>query len=99
MLTYKGGNKVGKGTYWDLASGRRIDVVSEGVLAGTATYVRMSSAVMLPVGFFAALAIGAVNLAMKGVASIAGKSMTFEWRPVEAYLAGRKKKEKKDGKK
>jgi hypothetical protein len=29
---------------------------------------------------------------MKGVASIAGKSMTFEWRPVEAYFAGRKKK-------
>ena len=26
MLTYKGGNKVGKGTYWDLANGRRIDV-------------------------------------------------------------------------
>jgi hypothetical protein len=31
---------------------------------------------------------------MKGVATIAGKSMTFEWRPVEAYLAGRKKKER-----
>ena len=52
---------------------------------------------MLPVGFFVALAAAIVNLAMKGVASIAGKSVTFEWRPVEAYLAGRKKKAEKAG--
>lgn len=70
-----------------------------------APFIGLAYIVMLPVGFFAALAIGAVNLAMKGVASIAGKSMTFEWRPVEAYLAGRKKKERtstkaeKDGRK
>jgi len=41
-----------------------------------------------------------VNLAIKGGAAVAGKSMTFEWRPVEAYLAGRKsKKEKAESKK
>jgi len=59
-----------------------------------APFIGLAYIVMLPVGFFAALAVGAVNLAMKGAAGIAGKSMTFEWRPVEAYLAGRKKKGK-----
>lgn len=64
----------------------------------TAPFIGLAYIVMLPVGFFAALAIGAVNLAMKGAAAIMGKSATFEWRPMEAYLAGKKKKEKTDAK-
>ncbi|MGE5808007.1 MAG: hypothetical protein ACM32I_02670 [Nitrospirota bacterium] len=59
-----------------------------------APFIGLAYIVMLPVGFFAALAVGAVNLAMKGAAGIMGKSATFEWRPVEAYLAGKKRKEK-----
>jgi hypothetical protein len=59
-----------------------------------APFIGLAYIVMLPVGFFAALVIGAVNLAMKGAASIVGKSATFEWRPVEAYLAGKKRKQK-----
>ncbi|HEX9113342.1 MAG TPA: hypothetical protein VF888_03260 [Nitrospirota bacterium] len=59
-----------------------------------APFIGLAYIVMLPVGFFAALAVGAVNLALKGAASIVGKSATFEWRPVEAYLAGKKRKEK-----
>ncbi len=58
----------------------------------SAPFIGLAYIVMLPIGFFAALAVGAVNLAMKGAASIAGKSATFEWRPMEAYLAGKKKK-------
>ncbi len=65
----------------------------------TAPFVGLAYIVMLPVGFFAVLGIGAVNLAMKGIASFAGKSATFEWRPMEAYLAGKKKKDEKAGKK
>ncbi len=65
----------------------------------TAPFVGLAYIVMLPIGFFAVLAVGAVNLAMKGFASIAGKSATFEWRPMEAYLAGKKKKDEKTGKK
>jgi len=84
--------------YIEQAGGARHILKSVGKIAA-APFIGAAYVVMLPVGFFAALAIGAVNLAMKGVASIAGKSMTFEWRPVEAYLAGRKKKERKDGKK
>jgi hypothetical protein len=64
-----------------------------------APFIGLAYIVMLPVGFFAALGIGAVNLAMKGIASVAGKSATFEWRPMEAYLAGKKKKDEKAGKK
>jgi hypothetical protein len=75
------------------AGGTRHILRSVGKIAA-APFIGLAYVVMLPIGFFAALAIGAVNLAMKGAASIAGKSMTFEWRPVEAYLAGRKKKER-----
>ena len=73
------------------AGGARYILKSIGKIAA-APFIGLAYVVMLPVGFFAALAIGAVNLAMKGVATIAGKSMTFEWKPVEAYFAGRKKK-------
>ena len=77
--------------YIEQAGGTRHILKSVGKIAA-APFIGLAYVVMLPVGFFAALAIGAVNLAMKGVATIAGKSMTFEWRPVEAYFAGRKKK-------
>ncbi len=60
-------------------------------------FIGLAYIVMLPIGFFVALAAAVVNLAIKGVASVAGKSVTFEWRPVEAYLAGRKNKKEKGG--
>jgi hypothetical protein len=66
----------------------------------SAPFIGLAYIVMLPIGFFVALAAAVVNLAVKGAAAVAGKSMTFEWRPVEAYLAGRKrKKEKAESKK
>jgi hypothetical protein len=108
MLTYKGGNKVGMGTYWDLANGRRIDVVNEDVLAGkgTTTYVRMSSTVMLLSGPFIGLLyaillpfIGIATVATLAVRKILGglynlgvKSISFGWQPRSAYLAGKKNK-------
>ncbi len=62
-----------------------------------APFIGLAYVVMLPVAFFAALAAAAVNLAVREAAHLAGKSATFQWRPVEAYLAGRKrKKEKKE---
>jgi len=77
--------------YIEQAGGTGHILRSVGKIAA-APFIGLAYVVALPIGFFAALAIGAVNLAMKGAASVAGKSMTFEWRPVEAYLAGRKKK-------
>ena len=114
MLTFKGGHTVGKGTYWDLANGRRIDVAREDVLAGgeTATYVRMSSALMLVSGPFIGLLyailmpfIGiatAVVLAVQKVAvglyNLVAKSVSFGWQPRSAYLAGKKKKREEEKK-
>ena len=60
-----------------------------------APFIGLAYIVMLPIGFFVALAAAVVNLAVKGAAALAGKSMTFEWRPVEAYFAGKKKKREK----
>lgn len=63
-----------------------------------APFIGLAYIAILPIAFFIALAAAVVNLAVKGVARIAGASATFEWRPVEAYLAGRKKKKEKKGK-
>jgi hypothetical protein len=80
-------------SYIEQTGGFRNVMKSVGKIAA-APFIGLAYIVMLPVGFFAALVIGAVNLAMKGAASIVGKSATFEWRPVEAYLAGKKRKQK-----
>jgi hypothetical protein len=34
MLIYRGGLKVGKGTYWNPSDGHRVDIGSEGILPG-----------------------------------------------------------------
>ena len=83
--------------YIEQAGGARHILKTVGKIAA-APFIGLAYIVMLPIGFFAALAIGAVNLAMKGAARITGGSLTFEWRPVEAYLAGRKKKGKTSAK-
>ncbi len=60
-----------------------------------APFIGLAYIVMLPIGFFIALAAAVVNIVVKGATRLAGKSVSFEWRPVEAYLAGRKKKKEK----
>lgn len=111
MLTYKGGHKVGKGTYWDVRDGHRIDVAQEGVLPGSdaSTYLRMPSGVMLlsgpVIGLLYVVFLPFIGIAMvaaaagrglvTGMASLIGKSISFGWRPRNAYLSGKKKKEKK----
>jgi hypothetical protein len=107
MLTYKGGQKVGKGTYWDLANGRRIDVLREAVLAeGTVTYVKMPSgdillsgpvigllyAILMPFIGTATVATLTGRKILGSVYHVAEKSVSFEWRPSNAYLSGKKKK-------
>jgi hypothetical protein len=107
MLT-KGGHKVAAGTYWNMMNGERVDLEREGVLPGdrTAMYIKAPSAVMLAAGPVLGLVfavflplIGIVmSLALVGkklgeaVASAAAGSVSFGWRPIEAYLAGRKRK-------
>jgi hypothetical protein len=109
MLIYKSGNKVGKGTYWDLASGQRVDVENETVLIGeSATYLRIPAGMMLVagplIGLFYVISLPFIGIAtflaflagkvVNSLLSVIGKSLSFGWRPKEAYLSGKKKTKK-----
>ena len=103
----KGGHTVATGTYWNLANGARIDMNEEGVLPGAQNtrYLKAPIAVVLAAGpvlglIFAvflpfigiAMTLGLIGRKLvEGVANTAVNSVSFGWRPVEAYLAGRKK--------
>jgi hypothetical protein len=89
-------------------------VVNEDVLAGkgTATYVRMSSTVMLLTGPFigllyailmpfigiAAVATLAVRKVLGGLYNLGVKSLSFGWQPGSAYLAGKKNRKEEEKK-
>jgi len=60
-----------------------------------APFIGLAYIVALPVGFAVALTAGIVNLLAKALGAVLGKSLSFEWRPVEAYFEGRKRKAKK----
>jgi len=115
MRGYKTGTKVGKGTYWDLANGQRIDVEQEAILSGaeSSTYFRVPTGVMLIAGpvigllyvialpfiGIATVASLAVGKIVNGLLGLVGSSLSFEWRPMEAYFSGKnKKKGKKESK-
>jgi hypothetical protein len=107
MLT-KGGHKVAAGTYWNMTNGSRVQMEQEGVLPGDqkTRYIKAPVAVMLMaapvIGLVFAVFLPFIGIAMTlsligkklvdGVASAAAGSMSFGWRPIEAYLAGRKQK-------
>lgn len=60
----------------------------------TAPFIGLAYVVMLPFAFVFALGTTILN----SVLGLAGRSVSFGWRPTEAYLAG-KKKRKEDKKK
>lgn len=108
MLTYRGGDAVGKGTYWNVTSGRRVDVMTETVLAGggAATYVKAPAGVALlsmpiigliyviamPILGIAAIASITGGRLLGLVSGAVGKTLSFGWRPRNAYLSGKKRK-------
>ncbi len=108
MIIYKGGNRVGKGTYWDFSSGRRIDVPGDAILSGGggATYLRLRPSVVLlsgpviglvyaavmPLLGIATAATLAVGRIVGGAYNLAAKTVSFGWTPRNAYLSGKKKK-------
>lgn len=110
MFTHKGGYKVSKGTYWEVRSGHRVDIADEGLLPGdvTASYLRAPAGVMLLMGPiigllyvialpFIGIAVVATQLAgkiLEGLYNLIGKSVSFGWRPKNAYLTGKKKKKR-----
>ena len=111
----KGGHTATAGTYWNMANGSRVQMEQEGVLPGDGNtrYVKAPAAVMLmaaPIiglGFAVFLPFIGIAMALKligeklvdGVATAAAGSASFGWRPIEAYLAGRKRKKEARAKK
>jgi hypothetical protein len=63
-----------------------------------APFIGAMYVVMLPVGFFFMVLAEVVNLAVKGVSTLMGKDMSFDWNPVEAYFTGKKRKQAEAGK-
>ncbi len=108
MLTTRGGHTVGKGTYWDLRRGHRIDIHHEGTLPGDekVTYVKMSTggmlllgpvigllyAVLMPLLGILTVAVLAGRRVLAGMYNLVAKSISFDWQPKNAYLSGKKKK-------
>jgi hypothetical protein len=112
MLKYKGGQKVGKGTYWNVSNGTRVDIPDEGILPGngSAAYTRFPPGIVLlagpVIGLFYVIAlpfmaVGTV-LALVGkkvfssMFNVLGNLVSFGWRPSEAHLTGKKKGKKKE---
>ncbi|MDH4161717.1 MAG: hypothetical protein OEW15_03385 [Nitrospirota bacterium] len=103
----KGGHTAAAGTYWNLENGERVNMDQEGVLPGNGQtrYIKASGIAVLAAGpvlglifavFLPFIGIAmALNMAGKklveGLANAAAGSMSFGWRPVEAYLAGKKR--------
>ena len=101
---YRVGEEVGQGTYWGVDTGSRKEVVDTatlfensikahiGIVLATAPLIGLVFAVFLP-------AIG-IAMAVKfvgekvwgGLRDLSVQSLSMGWRPLEAYLSGRKKK-------
>jgi hypothetical protein len=107
-MLIKGGHKVAAGTYWNLTNGSRVQMDQEGALPGSGQtrYIKAPVAVILMaapvIGLVFAVFLPFIGIAMTlsligkklvdGVVSAAAGSMSFGWRPIEAYLSGRKRK-------
>jgi hypothetical protein len=103
-----GGHTETAGTYWNLANGSRIDLHVEGVLPGgqDTRYIKAPAPVLLAaaplLGLLFAVFLPFIGIAMAvqlaarkiggGLRNAAAASTSFAWRPIEAYLTGRKKK-------
>jgi hypothetical protein len=112
MLKHTGGDRVGKGTYWNLRNGERVDITDEGTLPGNGrtTWYRMPAAAVIvaapALGLLYAAFLPFIGIAMLvklvgekiggGVMESVQSSASFGFRPSESYLSGRKKREKKD---
>lgn len=108
MLIYRGGCQVEKGRYWAVTNGSWIDGAEAKALPGDrkTIYLRISPGLMFILGpvigllYFLVLPIAAVAFAIiaigkkvwQVVSNSVSKAAYFEWRPNEAYLAGKKEK-------
>lgn len=107
-LIHRAGRRAGKGTYWDVSSGQRVTIDREEILPGgeSTRYIRAHGAAVLllgpALGLMYAVFLPFIGIAMtlglvakkigRGLSSAAAGSVSFGWRPVEAYLTGRKRR-------
>jgi hypothetical protein len=107
QVLYRGGERAGKGTYWSLKNGVRVEMATEGVLPGgeASRFMKAPPVLMFPLAgllgviYLAALpaisvallAWMAVGKALGGLLALSGRGLSFGWRPATAYLAGRKR--------
>ena len=59
-----------------------------------APFIGLAYIVILPIGFLVVLLSEAVNLMVKGVSTLMGRDVSFDWRPMEAYFTGKKRRQK-----
>jgi hypothetical protein len=107
MFTYRNGYTVTAGTYWNVVDGRRVDVCGEAILMerSPSMYLKAPVGFMLaaiPVagliyivlmpflGMTAVATVVGVKI-LNGLSGIVGKSISFGWKPKNAYLSGKKK--------
>ena len=109
---YKAGERAKGGNYWNFSNGERISLDSEGVLPGDSktTYLKAHPVVILAAGpvlglLYAAFLpfIGIAMLLKVAATKVFGSTFerfaavtSFNWRPSEAYLAGKHTKSAKD---
>lgn len=110
MQKFTGGQEVGMGAYWESGTWRLVEMKRSGILPGSreATYSRIPFAllflyvvvsgglyiVLLPVTIIATSLYLLGRRIFGGVLDQLRTSVSFGWRPTEAYLAGKNRKEK-----
>jgi hypothetical protein len=110
MQKFIGGQEVGMGAYRELRTGRLVELKRAGILPGDrdSTYKRVPFAllflyvilsggayiVLLPVTIIATSLYLLGRRIFGGVLDQLRTSVSFGWRPTEAYLAGKNRKEK-----
>ena len=111
MLRHHGGDKVGKGTYWNLTNLERVDITDEATLPGNGkkAFYRMPAAAIIIAAPVIGLAYAAflpfIGIAMLlklvaqkvggGARDMVAGGAHFGFRPSESYLAGKKRKAEK----
>ena len=107
-MLYKGGMVVESGTYWNLETAERIDADGAVTLSGGTDTKYIKAHVLVAImagpvlGLVYALFLPFIGIVMtfsmlwEKIAEVAmdmaASSVSFGWRPIEAYLMGRKKK-------
>lgn len=110
-ITNIGGDSVGMGNYWNFSTGDRVHMEEAGILPGNKTqrYYKVHPAAILfaaPVlGLVYAIFLPFIGLAMAasvllkklfgGLAQSAYRGAAFSWQPSEAYLAGKRRSNRK----